>query len=228
MNYSYSNIEISEKNNLNNNVDLFIKKISEMCLNTNFNHFLSLSNKLIDSLIDICIKNKIEYFINNHISFSSIKSNFKLELENSLVKYVKKIYPHIDSNITDINLETLQNTSPTDYWNNIVDILSKKSSIKNKVTFNPTATEYTYVTEEHKNNKSKKKSKAIKIVLFENENHTEITLDQKISIYFKIIFSNNIDIDSINDKLCFMCSILNDSNIEYDIYNPYKLTDKKL
>lgn len=218
----YSNIEISEKNNSSGNVDLFIKKVYELCLYPNFNQFIDLTNKLIDSLIDICIKKKINYFINNHISFSSIKSNFKLELEKSLLEYARNIYPHIDSNITNIFIDNLQNTNSSDYWNNIIDILSKKSSSKNKVSFNPTATEYTYEATETNNIKSKKKSKSIKIMLFENENQTEITVEQKISIYLKIIFTDKIYVDDFSNKLYSMCSVLNDSNINYDIYNPYK------
>lgn len=218
----YSNIEISGKNNSNSNVDLFIKKIYELYLSTNFNQFIDLSNKLIDSLIDICIKNKINYFINNHISFSSIKSNFKLELEKSLLEYTKNIYPYIDTNISNVFLENLQNTNSSDYWNNIIDILSKKSSSKNKVSFNPTAIEYIYKAKETNDGKSKKKSTPVKIMLFENENQTEITVEQKISIYLKIIFSDKIYVDNLSHKLYSMCSILNDSNIDYDIYNPYK------
>ena len=218
----YSNIKISEKNNSSSNVDLFIKKVYELCLSTNFNQFIDLSNKLIDSLIDICIKNKINYFINNHISFSSIKSNFKLELEKSLLECAKNIYPYIDSNITNVFLENLQNTNSFDYWNDIIDILSKKSSSKNKVSFNPTAIEYTYEAKETNDGKSKKKLTPVKIILFENENQTEITVEQKISIYLKIIFTNKTYVDVFSHKLYTMCSILNDSNIDYDIYNPYK------
>jgi hypothetical protein len=224
MNNSYSNIEISEKNNLNSNVQLFIKKMCNLCLNTNFYQFINLSNKLVDSLIDICIKNKIDYFIENHVSFSSIKSNFKLELENYLLECAKYIYPFIALNITNVFLDNLQNTNSSDYWNSIINILSKKSCTKNKVSFNPTATEYTYINEESNNKKSKKKSKPIKILLLEsdNENQKEITVEQKISIYMKIIFTDKIHIDNLSHKLCCMCSVLNEPNIEYDIYDPYK------
>ena len=223
MNNSHSKSEISQKNNLESNIELFIKKMCDLSFNENFNQFMDLSNKLID----ICIKNKIDYFINNHVSFSSIKSNFKIELECCLLQYAKNIYPHIDSNITEVFLENLQNTNSSDFWNNIVNILTKKSSIKNKVTFNPTATEYTYKAEEFNNNKSKRKTKPIKIVLFETENEgkKEITVEQKISIYLKIIFTDKMHIGTFSRKICSMCSVLSDSNIEYDIYDPYKLTN---
>jgi len=226
MNNNCTNIEISEKNNLNDNVDLFIKRLCELSLNTNFNQFIDSSNKLIDSLIDICIKNKIDYFINNNVSFSSIKSNFKLELESNLLQYAKNIYPFIDSNITEVFLEKLQNTNSEEVWTKVVQILTKKTSTKNKVSFNPTATEYTYKNEEI-NKKSKKKSRPIQILLYEEDNHKEMTIEQKISIYLKIIFTDKMLINTFSKKLCSMCSVLNDSSVEYDIYNPYKMTNEQ-
>ena len=157
MNNSYSNIEILKNNNLEQIVNLFSDRIQENISNKKFLQFIDTTNKLIDSLIDICIKNKINYYVNNHISFSSIKSNFKLELESRLQEYTKHTYTNIESTIINISTEELHD------WNNIIDILSKNTDIKNKVSFNPTATEYTYGIGETHNKKSQKKSKKIVI-----------------------------------------------------------------
>ena len=188
MNNFYSNIKILEKNNLDNIIDLFIERINESHLNIKFSNFLSISTKLIDSLIDICIKNKINYFIANHISFSSIKSNFKLELETRLLKCIKNIYPAIEINIQHVLLSNIEN------WNEAIDVLSKKIETKNKVSFNPTATQYTYGIDEEHNRKSKKKSKAVKIVSFEfdKEERVELTTEERIALYLKVIFMENI------------------------------------
>lgn len=218
MNNFYSNIKILEKNNLNNIIDLFIERINESHLNIKFSNFLSISTKLIDSLIDICIKNKINYFITNHISFSSIKSNFKLELETRLLKSIKNIYPAIEINIQHVLLSNIEN------WNEVINVLSKKIETKNKVSFNPTATQYTYEIDEEHNRKSKKKSKAVKIVSFEfdKEERVELTTEERIALYLKVIFINGKYINDVKYILNSMSLILNNPGIEYDILSPYK------
>ena len=217
MNKFYSNIEIIEKNNLEHIVNLFFDKIQEFFLNMTFSQFIEKTNKLIDSLIDICIKNKINYFIKNHISFSSIKSNFKLELENCLQEYTKNIYPNIESNIINISLQELNE------WNNIIDILSKNPDIKNKVSFSPTAIEYTYGIGERHNRKSQNNSKSVRIISFEfDSDQIELTIEKKIAIYLKIIFINETYINNLKYTIKSMCQILNDLNTNYDILNPYK------
>ena len=214
MNKFYSNIEIIEKNNLENIINLFFEKIQENFLNIKFSQFIEKTNKLIDSLIDICIKKKINYFIKNHISFSSIKSNFKLELENCLQEYTKNIYPNIESNIINVSLQELNE------WNDIIDILSNPN-IKNKVSFNPTATEYTYGIGEKHNIKFKNKS--VRIISFEfDSEQIELTIEKKIAIYLKIICINEVYINNLKYTIKSMCQILNDSNTDYDILNPYK------
>jgi hypothetical protein len=218
MNNSYSNIEILQKKNLEQIVNLFCDRIQENISNKKFLEFIDKTDKLIDSLIDICIKNKINYYINNHISFSTIKSNFKLELESRLQEYVKHTHANIESTIINISVEELDN------WNNIIDILSKNIDTKNKVSFNPTATEYIYGTGENHNKNTKKKSKPVKIVCFEfdKSEQLELSVGQKIAIYLKIIFINEINIDNLKHTIKSMCKVINDANMDYDICNPYK------
>jgi hypothetical protein len=219
MNNLYSNNEISEKNNLDDILNLFIERINKNYLNANFGFFVKTSAKVVDSLIDICVKNKINYFIVNHISFSSIKTNFKLELENQLQKYIKKIYPDIELNIKNVTKGDIEN------WDRVVDILLTKPEPKNKVSFNPTATEYTYETGENHNRKSRKKSKAVKIISFdfEGSGQNELSTEEKIAIYLKIIFIDGTCISELKHTLNLMCLILNNSTMEYDIFNPYKI-----
>lgn len=219
MNNSYSNIEILKKNNLDQIVNLFCDRVQENISIKKFSQFIDTTDKLIDSLIDICIKNKINYYINNHISFSSIKSNFKLELESCLQEYAKNIYSNIESTIINISVEELND------WNNIIDFLSKNTDIKNKVSFNPTVTEYTYGIGENHNKNSKKKSKPVKIVCFEFEKseQLELRMEQKIAIYLKIIFINKTYIDDLKHTIKSMCQVINDVNVDYDICNPYKI-----
>lgn len=216
MNNLYSNMEILEKNNLDCILKNFFERIYEHITIKKFTQFIEISNKLTESLIDICIKNKINFFINNHISFSSIRSNFKLELENCLLEYTKKIYSNIELNIINISLEIL------DEWNNIFDIISKNPDNKNKVSFNPTATKYTYGIGENHNRKSKSKTKSIRIFSNEKNEDFELSTEQKIAIYLKIIFMNETYIDNLKYTIKSMCKVLNDINIDYDICNPYK------
>jgi hypothetical protein len=222
------NIKIIEKLNSNSNyqVDLFIKKITEFNNDTNFFHFLKLSNDLLDSLIDICIKNKIAYFINNNVSFSNIKINFKLELENFLLMYVNEIYPFAETKLLNLNLNNLDNANSNNCWNNIIDVLSNKHVIKtkNKVSFNPNATEYLYKFKEHSNLITKKKLKPIKIKFdLDKENISQLTSEHKLAIFFKIIFTNQLYISALTQKLYTMCSIISDNCIEYNIYKPFTI-----
>jgi hypothetical protein len=212
-------MQLSKINNLNLNINQFIKKLHDINTHFDFIQFIELSNKLTDSLIDICIKNKIDYFINNNISFSSIKTNFKLELENFLLSICKITFPFIEINITNLHSNNFKNTPQV--WNDIIDILSIK---KNKVSFNPTTTEYIYENNKTNTKTKTRQKKAVKIMLFNSEYDiaNEISTEQKIAIYFKIILNDINNDEKLFSKLFSMCSYLYNSNIEYDIYNPYK------
>jgi hypothetical protein len=109
-----------------------------------------------------------------------------------------------------------------DEWNNIFDIISKNTDNKNKVSFNPTATKYTYGIGDNHNRKSKSKTKSIRIFSFEKNDYFELTTEQKIAIYLKIIFMNETYVDNLKYIIKSMCKVLNDINIDYDICNPYK------
>jgi len=212
------NFEIEKINNIKTNIEIYINKICEYIESKNFYEFIPIQSKLTNSIIEQCIKNKIDYFIINKISFSSIKNNFKFEFEKFLLECVKNICPYILSNIEFISLENLQNTNSDEFWDKIIDKLFSEPIIKNKVSFDPLTTEYTYKTEK---SKGKIKKKPIKITILDNEIKNEISIEQKLSILLKILFKDKTYINSISLKLISMCEVLNNIDKKYDIYNPY-------
>jgi hypothetical protein len=191
MNNSCLNVAFLQNNNLNNIVDLFIKKNKKNVSITKFTLYIEQTTNLIDSLIDICIKNKIIFWIDNKISFSSIKKKFKLQLENILLSCVQKKYHSIKNNINNVILQDLNN------WTYFIDIISI-NKIKNKVSFNPISTEYNY----------NELSNSVKIVLH-NSKENNLSIEQTISIYMKIIFMNEHLISLFREQIYLLCESLN-------------------
>ena len=208
-----SNI-FTEKNNLNSTMELFFSKIQQSD-NLTFGLWVETINKLIDSLIDICIKNKITYFINQQISFTSIKYNFKNQLEKMSLTIAKKIYIYIEEHIDIIELADFSD------WGELFEIFSQEP--KNKVSFNPNATEYQY-DEHHKNKKVIKKTKPVKILMdFESENK-KLNSMCKIAIYIKVICSskkNNKFLNELKKLIQSLCVVISEPDIDYDVLNPY-------
>jgi hypothetical protein len=233
-NNTYSNIINPTKNNLLTHIHTFMEKIKESLTELKFKQFVENITKLINSLIDICIKNKINYFLQNNISFSSIKSNFMIELENILIIFINKIIPDIEKNFIDVSIDELNNIETYDQLNKTLIVLFKKRDNKNRVSFNPTATQYIYKdnienTENTENTdkktikKTKKKSKSVKINLFgDNFEKVELPNIYKISLLIKIFFINNLNNVILQEKVFNMCNIINNISIEYDILQPYK------
>jgi hypothetical protein len=223
MNNIYSKIINLEQNNLLSIVHTFIEKIKIISTEIKFIKFLENMNNLLNSLIDICIKNKINYFIKNNISFSSIKSNFIIELEDVLLIFASITFPNIEKNIVNVRLDELCNNNTLEQWNNTSFILCKKQDTKNKVSFNPTAIQYTYKIEDDKQKKTKKKSKPVIINLFNDiADKVDLPIDYIIGLLIKVIFINNLNNDKLENKIYNMCQIINDVTIEYDILQPYK------
>lgn len=228
MNNTYLNIINPNKNNSLTFVQNFIEKIKNNLTEVKFKKFIEIITKLINSLIDICIKNKIDYFLTNNISFSSIKSNFLIELENVLINIISKIIPDIEKNFMEISVNELENIETLGQMDKILIILFKKQDNKNRVSFNPTATQYIYKEEEENNiKKTKKKSKPVKIDLFgNNSDNMELPSIYKICLLIKIFFLNNMDEMILQQQIYNICKIINDTTIEYDVLQPYKFLEK--
>jgi hypothetical protein len=210
------NILFPTKNNLDTTIDLFCSRVEQVD-NLKLSAYVESVNKLIDSLIDICIKNKINYFINQHISFTSIKYNFKTQLEKMLMIIAKKIFVYLEEHIDLIQITDLNE------WDNLIEILSQEPKTKNKVSFNPNAVEYQY-DETHKNKKVTKKTKPVKILMDLDSEDQKLNSQTKIGIYIKIIFSSKKSKRFINDlkKILYnMCIVVYDPDIDYDVLNPY-------
>jgi hypothetical protein len=212
MNNTYFKIIEIEDKNLKTIVNTFIIRLEEYSLEINLSKFIEQSNKLVNSLIDVCIKNKINYYIENHISFTSIKSNFKLELEKILIKIIN--IQNIENNFVNMSNDEILNTKTIDEWNNILFKLSK-----NKVSFSPTMTEYSY-NENNNLTQSKKKSKPIKIEFYDKE---EITNENKLSILLKIICMEQKKLNVFKKYVYKICDIITNEDIEYNIMEPYKI-----
>ena len=125
LNFKNTNLNIIVKN--------FIDKICETHKEENINKFGEKVNKLIDSLIDVCIKNKINYFLKNNISFTSIKYNFKIKLENTLYNLFENDYPNIEIEIKNLNKEDLKDITTNEkfysFFQKLIPIKNTKNSI---------------------------------------------------------------------------------------------------
>jgi len=207
-----------EKTNLKLIINNFINKIKKNLEEENLQKSFEKINNLIDSLIDVCIKNKISYFINNNISFTSIKINFKIELENILLELLKNKYLNIETELSNLTQDDFINIKNKNEFDEFLYKFTTSNS-KNKVKFNNIASEYTF---ENKKNKkiNKKKIKSIKINFIEE--NKELSVDNKLVILLKILFIQEENLKIFEKKILKICKIINDLDIEYDILQPYK------
>lgn len=225
----YSNIINPNKNNLTSHIDTFIEKIQKSTSELKFINYIENITKLINSLIDICIKNKINYYIQNNISFSSIKSNFIIELENILINIINKLIPDIEKKFVNITTNELNTIETSKQMDEALITLFKKQGNKNRVSFNPTATHYIYKEEGDDTllKKTKKKSKSVKIDLFSDDSDKiELPNIYKIGLLIKVFFINNLDIMILQQKLYNICKIISDTTVDYNILQPYKNLQK--
>ncbi len=108
-------ITIRNNNKINELIDNFVKKILliEKESSTLENKVIQI-DKLLDNLIDYCIKKKIYYYIEKNIGYSKIIETFKLHLckfleklidptGNVIKKYIQKIESENLENYSDIN-----------------------------------------------------------------------------------------------------------------------------
>lgn len=152
-------------------------------------------NELIESLVDVCIKHKIYYYINKNISYSSIKNNFKNELYNFLHELFNKENKNIENFFNYIKEEDLEE------YSDLQSLFFNKFK-NNKVKFSNTVTEHHYDNDN------------VDTVLNDN---SCITLDNKTSIYIKMLFNNPEYINMFVEKITEMCFKLYDKNVDYCI-----------
>jgi len=138
-----------------------------------------LIDKLIDSLIDICIKNKIYYFIKNNISYTHIRSGFKLHLTEYLHDIIYKDNTYIDQYFKEIKNDDLDNFSDI---NSI--FLYKYKNQDAKVSFNVNIIEYVYDT----NNKLKDK-----VLDNKDKSSTQLLKYDKLDDNYSTNSTNSID-----------------------------------
>jgi hypothetical protein len=207
-----------EKTNLKLIVNNFINKIKNNLEEENLQKSFEKINNLIDSLIDLCIKNKISYFIDNNISFTSIKINFKIELENILLEILKNKYTNIETELNNLIQDDFINIKNNNEFNELLYKFTTNNS-KNKVKFSNVASEYIFKNKEH-NKINKKKIKSIKINLIEE--NKELSVDNKLVILLKTLFIEEENLKIFEKKILNICKIINDLDIEYDILQPYK------
>jgi len=207
-----------EKTNLKLIINNFINKIKKNLEEENLQKSFEKINNLIDSLIDVCIKNKISYFINNNISFTSIKINFKIELENILLELLKNKYLNIETELSNLTQDDFINIKNKNEFDEFLYKFTTSNS-KNKVKFNNIASEYTFENKKKKKN-NKKKIKSIKINFIEE--NKELSVDNKLVILLKILFIQEENLKIFEKKILKICKIINDLDIEYDILQPYK------
>lgn len=210
----------SETNNLSTILQKYIETIKYNCIETKFTELVKKNMENTNSLIDICIKNKINYFIDNNISFSSIKFNFLIKFEQILFNLIEKENNEIKKNILDVSYEKLKNIETIEEWNELFKILFRKNDEKNKVSFNPTTVEYTYDLENSNITKINKKTKSIKIN-FENDD-IEIPNNYKISLFLKIIYTHSLNGDEFLNNIYDICKIIYEPLIEYNVLKPYE------
>jgi len=207
-----------EKTNLLLIVNNFINKIKNNLEEENLQKSFEKINNLIDSLIDLCIKNKISYFIDNNISFTSIKINFKIELENILLEILKNKYTNIETELNNLIQDDFINIKNNNEFNELLYKFTTNNS-KNKVKFSNVASEYIFKNKEH-NKINKKKIKSIKINFIEE--NKELSVDNKLVILLKTLFIEEENLKIFEKKILNICKIINDLDIEYDILQPYK------
>lgn len=270
------------KSRINILIDNFIKKILEIENDSvNLEEKINLINKLLDNLIDFCIKNKIYYYIQNNIGYNQIVNIFKFHLikfirklidptDKLVTEYIEKINENLDS-YSDINsllfrkfksqenLEIKESIKP-------IETQEKAKELKEKVKFNDeidiigydygydygNEMKFNYNTIDSDNeslsklfpktysnvktnmNSEKKLSQILNSDESEEQNNSnesenkfnpDNTLDyeenNKLSLYIKIMLSQDKHMLEFIEKLNFMCKIISDPEIEYNHTDPY-------
>ena len=186
-----------------------------------FNTTIIQIDELFDSLIDRCIKNKIYYYIKNNIGYTQLKLTFKTYLTNYLNELINGDNYNLNQYFNNINLDDLDNYSDI---NSILLNKLKNNDIK-KISFNKNIKE----SEESEESESDELDSLpyntqtinIKNSIIKKNDSNSLSINQKLSIFIKILINQSIKVVEFIDKLTKMCLILYDPNIQYNLNDPY-------
>jgi len=214
--YNYTKL-ISESSNLQN---------SSNKQNKIFNSTVTQIDELIDTMIDRCIKNKIYYYIKNNIGYTQLKLTFKTHLSNYLHELINTDNLNLNNYLNHINPDDLDNYSDI----NSILLNKLKSNDTKRISFNKNNiskdTDNTSDSDDSDNsddelpintNKNKNTKSIIKI-----HDSNNLSINQKLAIYIKILITQGIKMVEFIDKLTKMCLILYDPNIQYNLADPYE------
>lgn len=214
--------------NLNNHkiediTDNFIKQILELDNSkNNLENKLVFIDKLVDNLIDFCIKQKIFYYVENKISYNNIVNNFK----SYLVNYIKNLIDP-SNKIIDKYIDIDSNSN----WDNVSDInalMLKKfknlnETFEKNVSFNDSNNIFNYNDNddgfEFNYNSGTNLNKNLSNISDIKDDTKDDT--NKLSLYIKILINQNKHLIEFTSKLNEMCKVLSNQDIKYKKNNPY-------
>ena len=219
-------------------VNEFIKKIYDLDKSKNtLEEKITSIDKLLNNLIDYCIKKKIFYFVENKISYSNITINFKLHL----IKFIKNLIDPTDNIIkkyigsNTVNDDNSNNTKKYNNpnWDNISDINSLmfknfkqlNESFEKNVSFQDNL-QITNYDDGGDGFECNIKSSNINSNLLNIVNNPDEDIDNELdvknlSLYIKILVNQNKYLVEFIDKLTQMSKILSDPEIKYKKSNPF-------
>jgi hypothetical protein len=198
-----------------------------------FNTTVIQIDELIDTLIDRCIKNKIYYYIKNNIGYTQIKQTFKTHLTNYLNELINGDNYNLNQYFSNINPDDLDNYSDI----NSILLNKLKSNDAKRISFNTNNIKKKTVIESDLESESesdlesnisgseilsKKTIVNNKKSIIKNLDTNNLSINQRLAIYIKILISQSIKVVEFVDKLTKMCIILYDLNIQYNVDTPYE------
>jgi hypothetical protein len=186
---------------LKKTVAIFIEKMQNLNNEKNIVIFCEKINDLFVSLIQLCVKNNIDLFINK--SFTDVMNNFFNKIEEIIIEFCSQIcgqsFINFKKELEEITLDEFNFIDTDEKLILIFNKLSKNQ--KNKVSFKDTVVEYTYNT----NNDKKNTNEKIKIIRTEFYKEQKINDKQQLSIMIKLLLTNESFIEKFQKKLYKIC-----------------------
>lgn len=178
-------------------INIFIDKMKKLNNEKNIIKFSEKINDLFISLIQLCIKNNINLFINK--SYTDITNNFFNKLEETIITICSQNYTNIKKELEEITLDDFNFIDSDEKLILIFNKLLKNQ--KNKVSFKDTIIEYTY----NINNDVKNTDNKIKIIRTEFYKEQKINDKQQLSLMIKLLLTDDSFIKIFKKKLYKIC-----------------------